>query len=164
MDTSPNFSPALSEAIALVDQLSINDQKKLALYLLLYLYQRSVVSRAEIDALVLVDSEPPDPLGPTSTVAVGWKQEKRVVKERDSGAINTYIEYWFNCEVWSSKEEAWKHKSCYICQHPEGRSPSPGAARKIELLNRQIANKRPYWETMQLLNKQRKLEQWQGHL
>ena len=162
MDAYPNCSPPLSKAIALVDQLSVSDQRRLGLYLLLYLYQRSVLSREEIDALVLAGSKPPDPLGLTS--AAGWKQEKRVTKERNSGAIDTYIEYWFNCEIWSSRAGEWKHKSCYICQHPEWRSPSPSAARKIELLNRQIANKRPYWETMQLLNKQQKLEQWQEGL
>lgn len=160
MDSDSNTSPLLSAAIALTDHLSLDEQRQLAIHLL----QRLAEAQESIESLVLADKQLIDPLGSTSLVAAGWKQEKRVVKERDSGVIDTYIEYWFNCEIWSHKTGEWKHKSCYVCQHPEGRSPSPSAARKLELLNRQIANKRPYWETMQLLNKQRKLEQWQADL
>lgn len=159
MDIDSKFSPLLAAMMALADQLSLSEQKQLAIHLL----HRLSESQEDVESLVLVDKQPPNPLG-LNLVAAGWKQEKRVLKERDSGAIDIYIEYWFNCEIWSSKTGEWKHKSCYVCQHPEGRSPSPSAARKIELLHRQIANKRPYWETMQLLNKQRKLEQWQADL
>jgi hypothetical protein len=154
-----NSSPLLSAAIALAAQLSPSEQKQLSLYLL----QRLAEAPEGVNDLVLADKVPTNPLGLNSGAA-GWIQEKRVVKERDNGVIDIYIEYWFNCEIWSSKEAAWKHKSCYVCQHPEGRSPSPSAARKIDLLNRQIANQRPYWETMQLLNKQHKLQQWRANL
>lgn len=156
-----DLTPSLTTVIAAIEQLSTAER----LLLLDYLLQLPA-TRQHVLNQVLVDQSR-HPLGLTSsgqTTAVGWKQEKRVAKERDNGVIDTYIEYWFNCELWSDKEQQWKHKSCYICQHPEGRLPSSSAARKLELLNRQIAYKRPYRETLQLLKKQHKLEQWEADL
>ncbi|HEY9659756.1 MAG TPA: hypothetical protein V6C65_14970 [Allocoleopsis sp.] len=156
-----DLTPNLTTVIAAIEQLSVAEQQQLIDYLL----QLPVGKRHFLNQ-VLAD-RPHYPLGLTSlgqTAAVGWKQEKRIVKERDNGVIDTYVEYWFNCELWSDKEQQWKHKSCYVCQHPEGRLPSASAARKIELLNRQIAHKRPYRETLQLLKKQHKLEQWEAEL
>jgi hypothetical protein len=154
-------SVSLHQAIALVAGLSPADQRELALHLFQQLSLPAPAaassSNIPVEATSTVDTDPP---GQAS--AAGWKQAKRVVKERPNGVIDIYIEYWFNCELWSAKEQQWKHRSCYICQHREGKAPSPVAARKLELLHRQIASKRPYHETLSRLNKQQKLEQWQA--
>lgn len=81
---------------------------------------------------------------------VGSKEIRPVTKKGKN-----YIEIWFHWEEpQSSKDQMgreWKHKSRYVCQYPEHGKPKSTAARKLETLDQQIAQGRPYSETLELL-------------
>ncbi|MGG6265493.1 hypothetical protein ACQ4M3_05750 [Leptolyngbya sp. AN03gr2] len=81
---------------------------------------------------------------------VGSKEIRSVTKKGKN-----YIEIWFHWEEPRSTEKGagreWIHKSRYVCQYPEHGKPKSIAAQKLGILDQQLAQERPYSETLELL-------------
>ena len=107
----------------------------------------------------------PDTPGEHLSIQVGCLTEREAIKKRLEPKKATasrgkgtkrkmmnyvYIEYWFHWKE-QDKEGQWSGRSCYLGGHPKGRSPRGKLVTRIDTIESQKQQDRPYGETLALI-------------
>ena len=82
-------------------------------------------------------------------------EPKKATASRGKGAKRKmmnyiYIEYWFHWKE-QDKDGKWVGRSCYLGGHPKGRAPRGKLVIRIDTIESQKQQDRPYGETLALI-------------
>jgi hypothetical protein len=122
---------------------------------------------------VAFEPSPSDTPGERLSIQVGCLTEREAIKKRlepkkatasrGKGAKRkmmnyVYIEYWFHWKE-QSQDGKWLGRSCYLGGHPKGRAPRGKLVIRIDTIEAQKQQDRPYGETLALIGMADKIGQ-----